>query len=182
MCGKPKHRRLYLYLARTRRRSPSRGSSPHKTAQEKSGFCLLALHLLDNVGITRIGDRQAADPEVLTASGTQVDVGSRVVVDSGLAKHGVVLDLALPHWRNVVADENELGLAAAQALEHGLVAQGVLAALHDERKATVDVILSLLRLLGHGAFPFFFFKLLPSLLLRRGHLHNALRFLFVDPH
>ena len=96
MCGKPEHRRFYLYLARTRRWSPSRGSSPHKTAQKKSGFCLLALHLLDNVGITRIGDRQAADPEVLTASGTQVDVGSRVVVDSGLAKHGVVLDLRLP--------------------------------------------------------------------------------------
>lgn len=38
MCGKPEHRRFYLYLARTRRRSPSRGSSPHKTAQKKVGF------------------------------------------------------------------------------------------------------------------------------------------------
>ena len=43
---------------------------------------------------TWIGDGKNADAEVFTASGSQLDVVTVVVVNSGLGQHGVVLDLA----------------------------------------------------------------------------------------
>ena len=132
-----------------------------------------------------------------------------VVVDTGLGKHGVVLDLGLAHGRAVVADDDQLAcagsahsggrrgswrstlrcwhsdggraapaaaqrarcaarpepplaapacpalrrrspppgrltLAGAQSLQAGLVAQSVLATLHHQRQAAVDVLLALL--------------------------------------
>ena len=98
---------------------------------------LLSLHLLDNIGITRVGDGQAANSKVFTASGTQVNVGSTVVVDAGLTQHSKVLDFTLSEWWDVARDQDELGLSSSQALEHGLVTQSVLSTLHDEGQATV---------------------------------------------
>ena len=46
------------------------------------------------------------------------------MVDGGLAEHGVVLELRLPQRRSVASDDDELGLAGAQALEGRLVAEG----------------------------------------------------------
>ena len=66
-----------------------------------------------------------------------------VVVNAGFGKHGVVLDLRLAHGRAVVRDDHELALAAAQALERRLEAEGVLARLDDERQPGVDVLLGL---------------------------------------
>jgi hypothetical protein len=66
-----------------------------------------------------------------------------VVVHARLREHGVVLDLGLAHGRAVVRDDHELALAAAEALERGLEAQGVLAGLDDERQPGVDVLLGL---------------------------------------
>lgn len=60
-----------------------------------------------------------------------------------LREHGVVLDLGLAHGRAVVRDDDELALAAAEALEGSLEAEGVLAGLHDERQPGVDVLLGL---------------------------------------
>ena len=45
---------------------------------------------------TRVGDGEGCDTEELSAGGTQLDVVTVVVVDTGLGQHGVVLDLALP--------------------------------------------------------------------------------------
>ena len=66
-----------------------------------------------------------------------------VVVHARLRKHRVVLDLRLAHGRAVVRDDHELALAAAQALERRLEAEGVLARLDDERQPGVDVLLGL---------------------------------------
>ena len=53
-------------------------------------------HRPDDVGIAGVGDGQGADPEVLSASGAELDVVSGVVVNAGLGQHGVVLNLGLP--------------------------------------------------------------------------------------
>ena len=66
-----------------------------------------------------------------------------VVVDTSLGKHGVVLNLGLPQGRAVAQDDDELGLTLAERLEGRLVAEGVLAGLHDEGKARVDALLGL---------------------------------------
>lgn len=51
------------------------------------------------------------------------------VVDGGLAKHGVVLELRLAERRGVASNDDELGLAGAKGLEGGLVTQSDLAGL-----------------------------------------------------
>ncbi len=63
---------------------------------------------------------------------------SGVVVNVGLGKHSVILDLRLAEGGAVVADNDKLRLARSQGLEGGLVAEGVLARLHHQRKARVD--------------------------------------------
>lgn len=67
-------------------------------------------------------------------------VGSREVVDGGLGQHGVVLEKRLAQRRSVLGDDDELGLAASEALEGGLVAEGDLAGLDDERQLGADAI------------------------------------------
>jgi len=76
-----------------------------------------------------------------------------VVVNVGLGKHSVVLDLRLAQGRAVIADDDELALPRPEGLERALVPQGVLARLHDESKARVDGLGRLLDLLlgRHGA-------------------------------
>jgi hypothetical protein len=51
------------------------------------------------------------------------------VVDSGLAEHGVVLELRLAERRGVAGNDDELGLAGAEGLEGGLVTKSDLAGL-----------------------------------------------------
>jgi hypothetical protein len=50
-------------------------------------------------------------------------VVSAEVVNGGLGKHGVVLELRLAQRRGVSGDDDELGLAGAQTLEGGLVTE-----------------------------------------------------------
>lgn len=45
------------------------------------------------------------------------------VVDIGLGKHGVVLELGLSQGRSIASDDNELGLAGSKGLEGGLVTE-----------------------------------------------------------
>lgn len=45
------------------------------------------------------------------------------MVDGDLGEHGVVLELGLAEGRGVAGDENQLGLAHAELLEGGLVAE-----------------------------------------------------------
>lgn len=55
-----------------------------------------------------------------------------------------------PDGRAVVGDDHQLGLAHAQRLEAGLVAQRVLARLHDQSQTAVDALLALLALFRDG--------------------------------
>lgn len=45
------------------------------------------------------------------------------MVDGGLGEHAVVLELALAERGSVAGNDDQLGLAGAQALEGGLVAE-----------------------------------------------------------
>ena len=51
------------------------------------------------------------------------------MVDGSLAEHRVVLELRLAERRGVASDDDELGLAGAEGLEGGLVAESDLAGL-----------------------------------------------------
>ena len=65
--------------------------------------------MTDDVRVTRVGDGQAANAEVLTAGSAEVDVGSGVVVDAGLGEHGVVLNLGLLEGRAVGGNDHQPG-------------------------------------------------------------------------
>ena len=71
----------------------------------------LVLESTENVGVTSVRDGDGGHTEVLTATGTEVDAVTLVVVYGGLGEHGVVLNLGLSQGRAVVGDENELGYA-----------------------------------------------------------------------
>ena len=104
-----------------------------------------------DVGITAIDDGEDGAVVELTASSAEIGVVTRVVVDGGLGKHGKVLDLGLAKGRAVGGDEDHLGLALAEGLGGGLVAEDGLAGLHDQLKAGVHVLhVLLLRLRKRG--------------------------------
>ena len=46
----------------------------------------------------------------LTTGSAEVDVVARVVVNAGLGKHGIILDLILADGGAVVGDDDHLGL------------------------------------------------------------------------
>lgn len=70
------------------------------------------------------------------------------MVHADFGKHRIVLDLRFSERRTIVRNQNQFSLGASEALEHGLVAERVLAALHHESELVVDVFLSLLGFLG----------------------------------
>ena len=79
--------------------------------------------------------------KVTTTSGTKFGVSTVEAVHRGFGKHGVVLDLRLAQRRAVVGDEHQLRVPGAQRLERLLRAQLILAGLHHELQARVDVVL-----------------------------------------
>lgn len=68
---------------------------------------------------------------VRVSTSAEVDVVAGVVVDAGLGKHGVVLNLGLLQGRAVGGNDDQPSLALAQCLERRLVAELRLAGLHD---------------------------------------------------
>lgn len=98
------------------------------------------------------------------------------MVNRGLGQHGVVLEERLPQRGGVLGDDDQLGLAAAEALKGGFlrgllasqvrksraihaqfrgikityVAESNLAGLEDESQLGADALSVLLRLLGRG--------------------------------
>ena len=105
---------------------------------------------VDDVGIARVDDTQAADSEVFTTRSSQINIVSMVVVDSDLRQHSIVLNLRLAERRAVVSKDHKLCLGVPEGPEDGLVAERVLAALHDKLQLVVDVVPGLLRLLRGG--------------------------------
>ena len=53
----------------------------------------------------------------LTTGSSEFDVGSVVVVNSGLGQHGVVFDLGAAKVGSVVRQNHQLSLAASQLLD-----------------------------------------------------------------
>ena len=114
------------------------------------------LLLLEDIRITSIQDGHATNTEELTTGGTEVGVGTGVVVYLALGKKSVVLDLRLAKRRGVVGDDDELGLSGAESLDHGLVTKGSLARLHHELDARVDRLGVLLASLLDGNHDFYY--------------------------
>ena len=116
-------------------------------------FSLLLLSgRASDIRVTGVGDAENTDAEVATAGSAEVDVGAAVVVDAGLGKVSVVLDLRAHQRGAVVGDDHKLGLALAEGLEGLVEAEAVLAALHDESKLGVDAFLGLLLFLDDHCF------------------------------
>ena len=103
---------------------------------------LLGLLAADDITVTGVSDGQAAHGEVFTAGSSEVVVVSSVVVNTGLGKHSVILDLGLGERRAVAADDDELGSASAKGLQGLFVAEGPLSRLANKSKARVDVVTS----------------------------------------
>ena len=93
-----------------------------------------------DVGISSIDNRDNRAVEHLSAGSSKISVITAVVVNLNLGKHGKVLDLGLAKGRAVGSDEDHLGLALAEGLGGGLVAEDGLAGLHDQLKAGVHVL------------------------------------------
>jgi hypothetical protein len=93
---------------------------------------------LDDIGITSISNAEAADSKVFTASGTEFDVVSGVVVDTGLAQHSVVLDLGSSESWGVRAQDDEFTFGSSELSEGLSVAEAVFTGLHDQLKSGVD--------------------------------------------
>ena len=68
----------------------------------------LVLEGTENIGVTSISDGDGGDSKVLSASSTEVQAASLIVMNSGLGKHGIVLELRLSQRRTVVGNENKL--------------------------------------------------------------------------
>lgn len=59
--------------------------------------------------VTRQVDHCCGAPQNKVVCEPKPTLTSSEVVDSGLCKHGVVLDLGLAHWGAVATDDHELG-------------------------------------------------------------------------
>jgi len=76
---------------------------------ESSLRALVRGHGLDDIGVTGVCDGHDGHAEVASAGGAQLDVVAAVVVHAGLGKHGIVLQLGLPHGGDVVGHNQQLG-------------------------------------------------------------------------
>lgn len=106
------------------------------------GGCWFIANLsgLNNVRVSGIGDGEDTNTEVLTTSGSEIDVVSGVVVNGGLGKHSVVFNFGLAETRAVGRDDDQLGLTGTEGLEGGLVPENVLTGLDNKCEARVDVL------------------------------------------
>jgi hypothetical protein len=104
----------------------------------------------EDVGVSLVGDRDHGHTEELSASSSKITVGTGVVMDSALGKHGVVLNLRLAQRRAVGRDDDKLCLGGSQSLDSGLVTKGRFSRSHDELELGVDGLNGLLRFLSRG--------------------------------
>ena len=72
---------------------------------------------LEDVWVSWVGDDRGGDSEELTEGGTELKVVSIEVVDIGLGKNGVVLQLSSSDGWAVVRDQDKLGLSASEGFD-----------------------------------------------------------------
>jgi hypothetical protein len=109
----------------------------------QQAFSLL-LVVEQDITVTSIDDTKDRAVEELSARSSEGTVVTRVVVDSGLGKHGKVFDLRLSQVRAVGGDKDHLDLSLSEGLDSVLVTQDGLSGLHDHLKTTVHRVLLLL--------------------------------------
>jgi hypothetical protein len=109
---------------------------------------LVTRRSLDDIRIAWINNAETANTEVFPTGCTQVNIVSMEMVNSDLSQHSIVLNFRLPKGRAVVSNDNELRLGVPESPEDGLVAERVLATLHNKLQLVVDVVRGLL-LHGH---------------------------------
>lgn len=66
-------------------------------------------NVLSDIRVTSIGNAEDADAEELTASSSEFNVVTVVVVNTNASQHGVVFDFGTAKRRAVGADDDKLG-------------------------------------------------------------------------
>ena len=77
-------------------------------------LCLFLSDFLGDVRVTTISNAEDTDTEELTASSSEFDVVTSVVVDADATQHGVVFDFRTTERRAVGADDDELSCKKEQ--------------------------------------------------------------------
>lgn len=129
--------------------------SPRSVTMASPLPSLLSGVAADNVGISRVGNGEAAHSIVASTGSPKLIVVTMEVVHASLCEHGIVLDLTLAQGRAVVGNQNQLGLALAQSLQGGLDSQAILSTFHHQLQTSIDGVCRLgclgLLLSGHAA-------------------------------
>ena len=79
-------------------------------------------HRLKDVWVSWVGDDHGGDSEELTEGGTELKVVSIEVVDIGLGKNGVVLQLSSSDGWAIVRDQDKFGLSGSEGFDSVFVA------------------------------------------------------------
>ena len=77
----------------------------------------MSSHRLEDVWVSWVGDDHGGDSEELTQSGSELKVVSVEVVDIGLGKNGVVLQLSSSDGWAVVGDQDKFGLSRSEGFD-----------------------------------------------------------------
>ncbi len=105
---------------------------------------------LQNVRVSLVRNHHHTRAKHLSACDAQIHVGASKMVHGALRQHRVVLQLRLAQGRAVLGNDHELRATLAQRVQGRLVADPVLATLHDQPKAAVDRVVLLIALLLSG--------------------------------
>merc|ERR1712142_7435 len=97
-------------------------------------------HGADDVTITWICDAKGTHSEVFTACCTELNVIPCVMMNTGLCQHSIVFNFTFPELWSVVGQDDEFSLALSQVLEGLFVSKVVLAALHNQLKASINTL------------------------------------------
>lgn len=78
----------------------------------------------EDIRVTSIQHSHGRASVELSARSSEFDVVTGEVVDVGLGKHGVVLELRLPQWRGISGNNHKLGLSRSEGLEGRFESKG----------------------------------------------------------
>merc|ERR1712173_245827 len=113
-------------------------------------LCLLLASSVsfDNVRISWIGDSQTTNTKVFTASSSQLNVVTLVVVNTGLCEHSVILNLGSAELGCVVGENDQFGLSLTKLSDSLSVAEIIFSRFDHQLKPGVN----------RGTFFFCFFR------------------------
>ena len=122
--------------------------------KEVSYSNILILEASENIRITSIQNAHSRGVQHLSASSSQITAISLIVMNSGLGKHSIVLNLGLSQRRAVGSNKDQLSyalpplrtqtLSATQTFQNWFVSELKLSASHDKLQLGVNAISVLL--------------------------------------